>query len=59
MDDNDIAFDQIDPTQIFVLKLVPDHQKSKEVYKSMQDKKKEGNQAFRFGNLEEAYKLNF
>lgn len=43
-----------------VLKLVPDHHKSKEVYKrakSMLSKKEEGNQAFRFGNLEEAYKL--
>ncbi|XP_029649856.1 dnaJ homolog subfamily C member 7 isoform X1 [Octopus sinensis] len=43
-----------------VLKLVPDHQKSKELYKKaklMMSKKEEGNQAFRMGNLEDAYKV--
>ncbi|GAB1600936.1 dnaJ homolog subfamily C member 7-like isoform X1 [Argonauta hians] len=43
-----------------VLKLVPDHKKSREIYKKaklIMTKKEEGNQAFRQGNLEEAYKL--
>jgi len=43
-----------------VLRLAPDHQKAKEIYKkarSLKAKKEEGNTAFKSGNLDEAYKL--